>query len=297
MTISAAAPPTRGNGVVTTYAYDPVSRLTTLTQNLTGSTQDQTYGLSYNAASQATQRSTSNAAYNTPVPLNGTTAYADNGLNQYTAVGGLAPSYDARGNLTALAGAAYGYDVFNRLTSATPAGGAAASLAYDAAGRLRETVGAGVTTRFLYDGVDMIGEYNAANALLRRYVHGPASDEPLVWYEGTGTADRRWLVADQLGSVVAVTNASGAASFINSYDEYGTPGPANTGRFGFTGQAWLPEAQFYHYKARAYVPALGRFLQTDPIGFGGGMNLYAYVGNDPVNWTDPLGVGSGHSRG
>ncbi len=200
-------------------------------------------------------------------------------MNQYTSVAGAAPSYGARGNLTALAGASYSFDVFNRLASAAPAGGSAASLAYDALGRLRESVGAGVTTRFLYDGADMIGEYNAAGALLRRYMymHGPGMDEPLVWYEGAGTGDRRWLIADQLGSVVAVSNASGAALAVNTYDEYGVPGPANLGRFGYTGQAWLPEAQLYHYKARAYAPNLGRFLQTDPIGLAGGMNLYAYT--------------------
>ena len=143
---------------------------------------------------------------------------------------------------------------------------------------MRETsVGGASVTRFLYDGAEMIGEYNSSNALLRRYVFGPGVDEALVWYEGSGTSDRRWLVADQLGSIVAVTNGAGAATSINSYDEYGQPGASNTGRFQYSGQAWLPEAQLYHYKARAYLPALGRFLQTDPIGFaGGGMSLYAY---------------------
>jgi hypothetical protein len=54
--------------------------------------------------------------------------------------------------------------------------------------------------------------------MLRRYVHGPGMDEPIVWYEGSGTSDRRWLIANQLGSVVAVTNASGAATNVNTYD-------------------------------------------------------------------------------
>jgi hypothetical protein len=64
----------------------------------------------------------------------------------------------------------------------------------------------------------LIAEYNASGTMLRRYVHGPGMDEPIVWYEGSGTSDRRWLIANQLGSVVAVTNASGAATNVNTYD-------------------------------------------------------------------------------
>jgi len=200
---------------------------------------------------------------------------------------GTATSHDAKGNLTfePQSGRTYAYSSENLLTSAS--GGV--SLAYDPVMRLRELAG-GTTTRFAYDGLAMIAEYNASNALQRRFVHGPAVDEPIVQYEGTGTATRRFLHADERGSIIAVSDGSGAMHAINRYDEYGKPQSTNAGRFQYTGQMWLAELGAYHYKARIYSPTLGRFLQTDPIGYGSGTNLYAYVGNSPISFTDPFGL-------
>jgi len=111
-----------------------------------------------------------------------------------------------------------------------------------------------------------------------------------VWYEGSDFSNKRYLVADERGSIVAVTDNTGAAIAINSYDEYGIPGASNTGRFQYTGQAGLAELSMYSYKARIYSPSYGRFLQTDPARYPDGPGWYNYAKADPVNGIDPTGT-------
>jgi RHS repeat-associated protein len=87
-----------------------------------------------------------------------------------------------------------------------------------------------------------------------------------------------------------VTNAAGVLSETHSYTAYGLRTVSTGSPYQFAGRRFDPETGLYYNRARMYSPALGRFLQADPSGTKGGVNLYAYTNNDPVNATDPSGL-------
>jgi RHS repeat-associated protein len=275
---------TRGNGTTTNYGYDTLSRLSSLTHDVVQGTYDVSYYFTHNPANQIASATRANDTYAWNGHYNVDRSTGVNGLNQATSSGPVTLGYDGRGNLTSSGNATYTYTADSRLATAP-----GSNYGYDPLGRLFvESTAHNVHS---YDGSQLIMESsNVDGSIKRRYVPGPGVDEPVVWYEGAGTSDRRWLHADERGSVVAVTDASGNAIGVNRYDEYGIPASTNIGRFQYTGQAWLPELGMYYYKARIYSPTLGRFVQTDPLGYEDGVNWYNYVSSDPINSTDPSGL-------
>jgi RHS repeat-associated protein len=125
-----------------------------------------------------------------------------------------------------------------------------------------------------------------------RYYNRALSDAEIVGVYGL-TATNRMCFADALGSVVALADSTGAIVTRYGYEPFGattTTGAASKNSYRFTGREDDGTGMYYTL-ARYYHPALGRYLREDPIEYrGGDINLYAYCGNDPINWFDPLGL-------
>jgi RHS repeat-associated protein len=280
------------------YTYTTAGDLTRLVNQLTDSN-SVTYTLGYTGAHELDSETASKAKYVwDPSQQGGTDAYgAPNDLNQYPNVtfSGQSQqnfSYSRNGSLTSDGVFDYAYDPENRLLSAgtiSPSG-STATYAYDPKGRRSTKTSGGTTTNFLDDGDDEIAEYDGSGTLLRRYVPGPAIDEPIAYVTASGTYE--YFHTDHHGSVIAMSDSTGAlAEGAFTYDSYGNSNCSGSGTvpFRYTGQYLDPETCLYYYRARYYSPLLGRFLQTDPVGYTADMDLYTYVGNDPLNRTDPTG--------
>jgi len=239
------------------------------------------------------------------------TSYTDNALNQYSAVGGTTPTYDSKGNITSGygGGLTLAYDAENRLTSA-----GAVTYGYDVLGRRISRTVSGATTTYVYDGPHIIAEYSSTGSLTKKYIYGPGIDQPVAMIKvASGVETWYFYYTDALGSVRMLTNASGAVVESYTYDPYGQPRVMYAAGLDgnwltedvatytnshilrgnpilFTGRWWDSTTQLYYYRFRDYSPQLGRFLQPDPAGYIDTMNLYAYCGNNPINFRDPHGL-------
>jgi RHS repeat-associated protein len=229
--------------------------------------------------------------------LNGTAATFNN-MNEQTSAGAV---YDdatgpGNGNLASYSGWTYSYDAQNRLTTAAQNGTTIARFYYDGLNRQVARSLNGTKTFSVWDGDwAILEEYGSSNAVTQKYVQG---------YHGLvkTLVDNIYYYQDELGSTSHIANASGALLEYYKYNLYGTPKFFNASGSSisassysvkdlFTGQRWIKQISLYDDRNRFMSPALGRFLQPDPIGFkGDASNLYRYCGNDWANRTDPMGL-------
>jgi RHS repeat-associated protein len=275
-----------GNGTSSSYSYGIDDNLATLHHQFNGSSV--TLGYTYNKVHNRTGSSADNNQFIYDISADSQDAYVPNSLNQYSSVGGVSFAYDANGNLTSDGVNTYAYDSENRLVAAnTPQH--AAGYTYDPFGRRTSKTVDGMTTSFLHDGDRVIAEYDGSQTLVRRYVYGVGIDEPIRM---TTTTSSYYYSFEALGSVIALSDAGGSVAETYAYSPYGKVDQASS--FGnpylYTGREYDEETGLSYYRARYYDARTGRFLQTDQVGYNGGLNLYAYVGNNPQSWIDPRGL-------
>lgn len=286
-----------GGGIFSrfTYAYDRVGNRTAMARDGAQNNDQYLYNKRYELRSvnyhQGSSFSDQTFNYdgvgNRETVVNGgTVTYTTDELNQYDTVGGVTHTYDLRGNLTYDGTNTYYYDLDNRLTGIN----GTISYEYDPFGRrIKKTVN-GTVTNYVYDGDRVIEERDGADALLRRYVYGAGIDEVLLMEQG---GSKYWYYYDALGSVVNISDNSGNLVSTIHYDVYGDfdeTGSFTHNPYKFTGRRYDPESGLYFYRARMYSPELGRFLQTDPVGYVDGPNLYTYCSNRPIGASDPYGL-------
>jgi len=305
------------------FSYDDMGRLTAAThpERFATALPLETYSYSDDGLGRRTGAATGRIIDpDTRAPADDTLVY-DPDTDQLLEDGLYTYAYDDNGNRVGKTRKSdgvtttYKYDAFDRLIYAgidsddpyppTSALGSRVYYAYDWAGRLARRISGCkadldrlggmyqaadvcVVTRYAYDGLNLAAEYAEDGSPLVIYNHAPGSIDRPVSMQIEGAVF--YFNYDERGSVSHITNGFGHIVQRYVYDSFGRivlQQGALPNAFTYTGRHWDPVARLYHYRARAYDPDTGSFLQHDPIPAA---NPYPYTDNDPVNFTDPLGL-------
>ncbi len=292
-----------------TYLYDNLDRLTSSSD---GTAETYGYDIFGNRRSKSKSGATTAYLYDAAHQLNEIRSGSDTGA----LIGGAI--HDADGHMvklcegatvtkttsdctasgTGATALALTWNALDHLLAATRTGAnaVAESYAYDDSGRRIRKTSAGTTTQYLYDGEDIHAEWNTAIAGMpsAEYVHGAGTDESILRLTGStnspGATEAAYL-QDGLGSVIAMANTAGTLTANQRFDAWGnkTTSTGTVNQYGYTGRE--PDATgLEFYRARYYHPGIGRFMSRDPMGMADAVSGYAYVGNNPVMLTDPMGL-------
>lgn len=287
-------------GATQNFGYDATDRLSSVVANGSAS-ESYTYDAVGNRTSSFTDSELAYASFNRLTSIR-RGAYGDPNSSR---------SYDNNGNLiqgpfwqsglissVPESYAAYSYDFENRLTQVVEAwldslffgwNYTTVNYQYDALGRrIARSTSNGDVQKFVYDGQNVIQDLNDSGQVITSYLNGPGVDNKIRQTDANGNL---YYSKDHLGSTNALTNDSGQVVESIGYDSFGNSTGSGYTRYTYTGREFDADTGLYYYRARWYDPQVGRFISEDPARFRGGLNWYAYVDNDPVNFRDPTGLG------
>ncbi|MBI4850605.1 MAG: RHS repeat-associated core domain-containing protein [Acidobacteria bacterium] len=279
----------RPNGVNTTYEYDQEDRLTKLKYQKANDPIIEDFQYAYNADKEIASIT---SLFSTPripsVDRNASTAKANNIISQFGGntfqfnnVGETVSKTDSTGTTQ------YQWDHRGRLTQATLANNEQVSYKYDSINRMNSTTTNGQTTSFLYDLENIVLDINDDSSKVD-YINSLGIDEKLRQF--SSSTSFIYFIHNHLQSTVALTNNSGNLMERIQYEAFGQSTGSMLTRFTYTGREQDYLTKLNYYRARWYDSQQGRFLSEDQIGMADEVNLYIYVGNNPIFYIDPLGL-------